>query len=307
VQDETDRGETGQAPGAPPAGLVAFWQAQAPALFPPTAAWRALSGGQTNAVWHVSDGPRALVVKLYSAGAQTPLFANDPDAEEASLIALDGTGLAADRLAAALTPLGRSLVYAHLPGRPWTTGDDPVAVAEGLARLHAQPPTTALPILPFGPARLRDDTVAICETLGPEGAALLACLPVSITAPAEAQPVFIHGDPTAANTLLTPEGVRFIDWQCPGIGDPADDLAVFLSPAMQVVSGNAPLGGAQEARFLAGYAKAAIWGQDTVARYRAVAPLYHARMTAYALWRARRGDAIYARAAEAERARITAA
>lgn len=306
MQNETDRGRKERIAGEPPASLVAFWQDQAPELFPSTGRWSAMSGGNTNSVWHVSGGPRALVVKLYDAAADTLLFANDPDAEEASLIALAGAGLAPDLLAAAVTPLGRSLVYPHLPGRPWRTGDDPAPVSERLAHLHTQPRATALPIGSLGPGRLRDDTLAICELLGREGTDLARRLPSLSSTPNDAPTVFIHGDPTAANTLLTPEGVRFIDWQCPAFGDPADDLAVFLSPAMQIVSGNLPLGPEEEARFLTAYAEAAERGHETVARYRALAPLYHARMTAYALWRAGRGAAVYARAAKAERARITA-
>jgi len=307
VHGETDQGQGCRVPGKPPAALIAYWKAELPGLFPPGASWQALTGGRTNALWRVSGGERALVVKLYRAAAETPLFANDPDAEKASLAALAGTGLAPDLVAAAISPAGRSLVYRHVDGHPWTVEDDPEPVATALARLHAQPAPAALPRLPLGPARLRAKACDIAESLGAEGGRLAALMPGSDPASPPAQRAFLHGDATAANTLATSSGPVFIDWQCPACGDPADDLALFLSPAMQIVSGNPALTPAQVAQFLASYAETAQDGGETVARYRAFAPLYHARMAAYALWRAARGDAAYRPAAAAEIARLTEA
>ena len=40
--------------------------------------------------------------------------------------------------------------------------------------------------------------------------------------------------------------MRLIDWQCPALGDPAEDIACFLSPAMQVIYGAGPLDAARE-------------------------------------------------------------
>lgn len=294
--------------GAPPVSLVAYWQAQASVLIPPGDKWRALAGGRTNAVWSVPSPGGALVVKLYRAAAATPLFGNDPDAERASLTALAGSGLAPDLIATGHTPAGRSIVYAHVAGRTWRNGDDPIAVARALAHLHSQPLAASLPQLPAGAKRLRREARSIADTLGRAAEPVRSHLDLSVESALPAGiPAFIHGDPTAANTLLSDGGIRFIDWQCPGFGDPADDLAVFLSPAMQIVSGNAPLSAEDSARFLDAYQEAAPHGSGAVARYRAHAPLYHVRMAAYALWRAQRGDRIYAEAADAEIEAIRAA
>jgi thiamine kinase len=306
VQGETDHCQNAAGPGEPPAGLVAFWRARRADLFPVGARWQALSGGRTNAVWHITGGSRPLVVKLYREAAHTPLFANDADAEAASLAALAGTRLAPELVAVARTPAGRSLVYTHVAGRPWASRDDPAPVAAALARLHGQPLPEGLPHAPLGPDRLRAEALAMCDDIGAIGAGIAAQVPRADVADDTPHAVFIHGDATAANTLVTPAGVTFIDWQCPAIGDPADDLAVFLSPAMQIVSGNPPLTPAQEAAFLAAYASAAPDGTATIARYRGQARLYHARMGAYAMWRAARGDGEYAAAARAEIARLTA-
>lgn len=306
--DDKELQQIKDGPAPPPVSLVAYWQAQASVPIPPGDRWRALAGGRTNAVWAVPSPGGALVVKLYRNAAATPLFGNDPDAEQASLTALAGTGLAPDLIATGHTPAGRSIVYAHVAGRTWRNGDDPVPVARALARLHAHPPAASLPRLPVGATRLRREARSIADTLGQAGEPVRSHLALAVeNALPEVIPAFIHGDPTAANTLLSDGAIRFIDWQCPGLGDPADDLAVFLSPAMQIVSGNAPLGPDVAASFLDAYHEAAPPGSGAVARYRARAPLYHVRMAAYALWRAQRGDRVYADAADAEIEAIRAA
>lgn len=288
-------------PGPPPAVLVDCWAAE---LSAPPLDWRPLSGGRSNALWRVPSADGDVVVKLFRPAAATPLFANDPALEIASLRALQGTGLAPEFFGAKQTPAGWSAAYRHIAGRPWRSGDDPALVARALARLHAHRAPELLPRAPTEPNRLWDEARVLLASL-PETAHLEALEP----APSEAaptNPVFIHGDPTAANVLMTGARVTLIDWQCPSLGDAADDLAVFLSPAMQLVSGNAPLDLAGEARFLAGYtaARGGAAGAETVARYRRLAPVYHWRMGIYGEWRAARGDAAYARGAALELARL---
>lgn len=241
----------------------------------------------------------SLVCKLYRPGGDTPLFANDPAAEAAALAALSGTGLAPRLVAASRTPAGGSLVYSHVAGRPWRNGDDPAAVARALSRLHAAPLPADLPRLPVGAAAVSAQAHEMLDGLGAAGATLAARLPAgTVGMPAPAR-VFIHGDATAGNVLVGPDGITFIDWQCPAAGDPCEDLATFLSPAMQALSGNAPLTPEAEDAFLSAYGDA-----ETVARFRALAPFYHGRMAAYCQWRAARGDAGYGAAAELEIARI---
>lgn len=94
----------------------------------------------------------------------------------------------------------------------------------------------------------------------------------------------LHGDPVPGNLILSPDGPVLIDWQCPATGDPTEDLAIFLSPAMQMFYRGRPLSADEAATFLGAYGDAA-----TVARYRALAPWHHWRMAAYCLWRMARG------------------
>lgn len=290
-----------ETPGEPPEALVAHWVSAG--VLDPGSYWVALSGGRTNAVWRVDppDGGPAKVCKLFRAEGETPLFDNDPASERLALEALAGTSLAPGLVAAGATAAGQSLVYAHVAGRGWTAQDDPAPVARALARLHACTAPVGLPKKPMGPEFLREQTLAMLAGLGAGGADLGGLEP-AIPALPTVQAVFLHGDATAGNALVVDSDITFIDWQCPARGDAAEDLAVFLSPAMQMVSGNAQLSVAQEEAFLAAYGDA-----STVARYRTLRPLFHWRMAAYARWRAARGDTGYAAAAEAEIAALRSA
>jgi aminoglycoside phosphotransferase (APT) family kinase protein len=113
--------------------------------------------------------------------------------------------------------------------------------------------------------------------------------------PPPARPRLVHGDAVPGNLIATPAGaVVAIDWQCPAAGDPADDLSLFLSPAMQRLYRGAPLSAGERARFLAAYPD-----RTTVERFLALEPLLAWRIAAHCRWRARRGEADYARVAEA--------
>ncbi len=235
--------------------------------------WVPLTGGNTNHTWRVGNR----IVKRYREGGATPIFGNDVRSERLALTALDGTGLAPRLVDAA----GDTVVYARVPGDGWRPSDAVEGAAQALAKLHAHPVPDSLPT-----CDLRKDAL-VRQVLEMGGTPPR----VPTDTPPEKR-VFLHGDATAANVLVHEAGVTFIDWQCPALGDAASDLAVFLSPAMQFMSGNDPLSGDQVEGFLAAYGDRAVTD-----RYRALAPLYSARMRAYCQWRAARGDRGYGRAA----------
>ena len=258
--------------------------------------WTRLQGGRTNRLWAFHSGSRTFVCKLYSDKAATPLFPNDADAEANALNALAGSGLA-PRLERKLhLPSGPVLIYEHVT----QTGlHSPAATASALARLHDQMPHAGLrqlaqrplAILHQGEAMLRGVTDQRVEPLK-----ALRPLPPETTVFAQ---VFLHGDPVPANVIQTATGPCFIDWQCPAIGDPSEDLALYLSPAMQHLYGGQPLDSAQISAFLAAYDY-----PERAARYRHLMPLYHWRMAAYCLWKTRYGDKDYSIGADLEIARL---
>lgn len=283
---------------SPPAALVTHWSQTDPIL-PAGARWTALQGGRTNALWRVDAPGGAVVVKLFRPGTDTPLFRNDPDAEAQALAALAGSGLAPALRARGETALGPSLIYGHVAGRVWRPEDGVAPVARALAGLHRFTAPANLPSARGDADALRDHGRDILEMVGAPGRALAGDQPELPRSVPPVEHVFLHGDCTAGNALVADSGVTFIDWQCPAKGDPTIDLAVFLSPAMQAVSGNRPLSASEELTFLDAYGNAAV-----ADRYHALAPLHHWRIAAYCLWRAARGDAGYEDAAKLEVERL---
>ena len=111
--------------------------------------------------------------------------------------------------------------------------------------------------------------------------------------------VFLHGDLVPANIIAGPGGLTFVDWQCPAIGDPVEDLATFLSPAMQSLYGGRSLGSGDQAWFLNAYGN-----ENAALAYHAMKPLFHWRMAAHCLWKAKRGSPDYADAMALELAAL---
>jgi len=270
----------------PPAGLVLAVQSRLPET--DGADWVPLSGGRTNRVWQVGK----LVVKLFAPETGTPLFPNDPLAEARALKVLDGTGVAPNLLAQLTTPEGEAVVYEAIEGFPLAAPDAGLAAA--LGRLHALPAPKGFDRMDMTPEAILATGHRMLGDIAPEarrGLAVLVPPPPAVTA--IVTPALLHRDAVVGNAIASDRGVMLIDWQCPAIGDPAEDIAIALSPAMQVVYGKGPV---EEAAFLDAYPDPRV-----VARYLALKPLFAWRMAAYCLWKMARGDRDYAPAHDAER------
>lgn len=243
------------------------------------APWQALRGGRTNRLWQVAD----LVLKRHDPAAESPLFPNSATDEARALRLFAPLGLA-PRLRAAGADW---VIYDHLPG---TIGSaDPAAVARMLGRLHGVDlPAGTFRAVPNGSAELLAQARAIAEGLGLPAPPADPALPPTI-------PRVVHADAVAGNVVAGSDGPCLIDWQCPGQGDAAEDIAAYLSPAMMWLYSGRTLAPAERAEFLSAYPDRA-----TVHRFLALEPLYRWRMAAHCAWRARRGDADYARALRLE-------
>ncbi|NOX72653.1 MAG: aminoglycoside phosphotransferase family protein [Alphaproteobacteria bacterium] len=250
-------------------------------IIPANGAWHSLRGGRTNRVWRAETTTGPLVCKLFGGDVTNPLYPNLPEAEFETLRALSGRDIAPDPIKRINTELGEVLVYRFIEGQSWRNGVQDVAAL--LAKIHALP--LALPLRPVasGSKALVQQTRRI---LGQCQNAMNA-VPNSVFGPEItpiSNPVLIHTDVVPNNLITTPQGLRLIDWQCPGLGDPCEDIASFLSPSMQHLYGRPPLSPDQIEAFLAAYAKTRI-----TARYRRLAPLFHWRAAAYCLWKLERG------------------
>ena len=244
--------------------------------------WQPLQGGRTNRLWRIGG----FVLKRHDPAAASPLFPNDPLAEARALTLFAPLGLA-PRLRAAGPDW---VIYDHCEGSTWPPAADPAPLARMLHRLHATPlPQDSFRPLPNGSAAL----LAHAAAFAPPG------LPAPPSDPhlPPVRPCPVHADPIPANILSTANGPLLIDWQCPGMGDPSEDLAILLSPAMMwLYTGQKPAEGWGDA-LLAHYPDPAI-----SARTRALLPIYRWRIMAHCAWKAARGDADYAAALQIEAA-----
>jgi len=249
-------------------------------LVPVEQDWQELHGGRVNRCWRVGD----LVVKLFDPAGHSPLFPNEPAAEALMLRHLAGLDLAPTFRAAG----DGWIAYGHVEGSMWREGADPSPVAAALCRLWDCAAPEGLRLLANGSAALCDQIASLSDRgARPE-------MPQAEVPPA--RPRLIHGDAVAGNIISGPSGVRLIDWQCPAIGDPTEDVAAFLSPAMRWIYGGTAPEPDLERQFLA------CIPEDIAGRYQSLKPLFHLRMMQHCRWRLRQGHADYGLALDLERA-----
>ncbi|MFZ9628712.1 MAG: phosphotransferase family protein [Ilumatobacteraceae bacterium] len=252
-----------------------------------------LEGGYHNDVWKVRRDGRTLVEKRYAVQAEpNPMYPNLPAQEALALRSLAGTGCApafvdfVERDAD-----GRALLtYAFVPGAPWRRGVEDVArllhtvhrvpVPRGLRRIPATPAgalESADAMVDAVPHRLSSDLRAVRPDLSRRAAA---------SRPAARS--VVHTDCGPGNVMRGRRGVVLIDWQCPGAGDPVEDLACFRSPAMMILYGQRPHSTATVRRFLAAYASLDSAAAASVQRHAEVGAAWHYRIGAYCVWRIHR-------------------
>jgi hypothetical protein len=261
----------------------------------PDSAWQPMTGGQVNHLWKVAGAQGCYVVKLYGAAAGNPLFPNDAETEfrtlrhlQAHVGGMNAAPLAPRPLAKFEGEFGTAIAYVHQAAEVWT--DDLASAARCLRQVHQTPPPDDLRVLDISPDAMMVKTHAILEACR---SAQAGDLEKHLDHQPEvkhwkrAKPGLLHGDPVPANILIAGDKITLIDWQCPGLGDPIYDLAIFLSPSMQITYGCGPLSPAQINDFLTAYGD-----EDTAQRYRDQAWFFHMQMAAYALWTREQGRKI---------------
>lgn len=256
-------------------------------LVPPSVRFETLFGGRTNRVWKVLGGANDAVLKLYCAPFDNPLFRNDAALEVTCLRALKTTGFVPNLRATGEFEADNWVFYDHAPGTPWQTETPDVAYL--LRRLHDLPVQVDAPAGCNGSADLAEHARRILAGCRSDlKSRLEQKMPRTHVAPTD-QTCLIHGDPVAGNILVSRTGLTLIDWQCPATGDPCEDLAMFLSPAMQHIYRGGTLTSEQVDQFLTAYGR-----PDITERHAALRPWYAWRMAAYCLWRAEKGAPDYA-------------
>lgn len=240
-----------------------------------------LPGGYRNEVWKVRDGHRWLIEKRYAEdpGEINPMYPNLPDHEAAALATLGPLGLAPQLV-------GRepgALTYRFVPGTMWRSGVADVAAL--LAAVHSVPTPGGMRLLCASAAQARDhgdEMIAAAPTAPTSG--LRAARPMVASSSEIRRAALVHTDCGAGNLVRSRNGLVLIDWQCPGLGDPVEDIACFLSPAMMILYEQQPHSTRAVERFLGAYGQSAS-GRETVARYRRDAAAWHYRIGGYCVWR----------------------
>ena len=279
---------------SPPASLIDAVNAEF--SWSKDAKWLPLSGGRTNFAWKLSLAQGDdVVVKLYQGSALNPLFPNDPKSEALLLQELLGKSLAPRHLVSLSTDAGECNVYSHIPGETWQK--DTSIVGRLMQTLHSIPGPSELRRVLGGSDALAAKTVSIlaeCEN----ASRIIAARPEGYV-PAAQDLVLLHGDIVPGNLILNETGLLLIDWQCPSLGDPCEDIAVFLSPAMQSLYRGNPLLDTEIGEFFGAYGD-----QVAITRYQALAPWFHWRMAAYCQWQSEHGRPDYAAARDLELAAL---
>jgi len=241
-----------------------------------------LAGGFWNEVSRVYAGDQDLVVKHFGLrSADCSLFPIVPEVEARAMALLRGSGLAPEMVLFREARDGRGpvLVYAYAPGKPGVADTGEAGVL--LRRVHGiaaegfrETPMTAEALLADA------DRLADPDADNAGWRRLRALRPEPPAGEQAAGRVFIHGDFGSGNIVSGRGGMCIIDWQCPAMGEAAEDLWSFLSPAFQAVYGAEPWTPAEVRAFRDGYGD----GQ-ALARHDRLAPFFTWRYGKYALRR----------------------
>jgi thiamine kinase len=235
-----------------------------------------LTGGYRNLIQRVEGDGFDWVVKQYAPADDNPLFPLRFDDEWRSLVHFEDAGIAPHLVAA---DRGRRvLVYGFVAGDVWD--GDIAGMGALLSRVGRVAPVEWLRTLPSSVAELRVHTFDILDGVSKPPRHLLDFFDVDDE---PIDPRLVHTDCGPGNVIGASGHFTLVDWQCPGQGDPVEDLAAFTSPGVQILYGRAPLEKADVDGFLAAYGDARV-----AERYRWKARLYSARFAAYCAWRIER-------------------
>jgi aminoglycoside phosphotransferase (APT) family kinase protein len=246
-----------------------------------------LAGGYRNEVWKIRTPSGTVIEKRYAEdpGSPNPMYPNLPDHEALAMAHLAGTGCAPELVSHLATDgtHGSIVTYRYVSGGPWRRG---VAdVARLLHRVHHVAPPVGMRALHRSAQAAMDhaDTMVADTVSTPLRTRLLAARPSDVSAEQLERPALVHTDCGPGNVIRHRGGILLIDWQCPGLGDPVEDIACFLSPAMMILYDTTPHGKVARRTFLATYDDV-----DVLDRYHRDGPAWHYRIGAYCVWRAAR-------------------
>jgi len=237
----------------------------------------ALTGGYLNQVFRLRGVGIDWVAKCFMPETELALFPNLPMDERKAMHLASTIGRAPEPLSFIWRNDGPVLVYQYCEGEIWREGVADVAhLMRDLRKLDAS--GYKFREVPMSPADILSEGDAFLSKIAPEiRARLVAVRPSAIDV--EAVPrSFLHTDIGPGNIIVEKDTGRLvvIDWQCPAVGDPVQDVIAFLSPAFQILYSRSPLSAAQETEFFVAYED-----PELKRRYEAMLPFYDWRMAGY--------------------------
>lgn len=246
------------------------------------ASWSPLEGGKSNRCFKVSDGEKTFVVKQYNAARQNPLFPNKIDDEWSAMGLASAQGLAPDRVWHDMIGAQHVLCYRYLPeiSAPLSLSH----AATVLGCVHEMPARTGFRRAPDHSDLIEMVVGQFLSELATETSDHILTHRPQHRVDASGCQNFLHGDPIPSNMVHGMDGMRLIDWQCPAIGDPAYDLALFLAPSMSAGYGREPLNADERRAFLNAYPN-----RQVIIRLHDLEPWITWMLAAYAAWRMHQG------------------
>ncbi|RVU85786.1 aminoglycoside phosphotransferase family protein [Leucothrix sargassi] len=261
-----------------------------------------LRGGMTNQAFLLEQAGVKRTVKVYDLRHDTdnPMYPNLPEVEALTLTKLSGLKLAPSLLGQWQTrdeqrsTTTAVLVYEYIEGHAWRSGT--AAVARLLSALHdtdvlgastwlRKLPCSAQAVCEHGDRMLQahalskytqSDVLAKPMTLEQ----LQALRPSQPNTQLISDLSFVHGDCWGGNIIQNEKALTLIDWQCPGLGDAAEDIANFLSPGMMSFCRETPLSETEKQAFFDAYED-----QTVIKRYKRDAASWHWRLACYYYYR----------------------
>ena len=260
-----------------------------------------LTGGFWNQVYRLQVGEKRMVIKQFFKGVTNPMFPVMPDTEAAALSYLQGSACAPEPIAyLPQTPAGAILLYGYVAGLPWKFDPQNAEkctqdVADLLARVHRMPvdanAQNSFRLLAQSPQELYAHSLSMLSECDEKLRGPLEHLTQILTdcpRTIACAPVLVHTDCGPGNLIVGEAGPCLIDWQCPGLGDPLQDVFTFASPAMQILYHCEPLADGVIQHFFQSYFQAQSAGLDVdvmKVRLPLVQVYHHFRFAAYCAYR----------------------
>jgi aminoglycoside phosphotransferase (APT) family kinase protein len=237
-----------------------------------------LTGGFWNDLFRLQDGKRDWVIKCFRASVEEGLYPILPASEALALETLRGFSIAPEPVGFIDEHGWQVLVYQFVEGCTWQ--DDVIAIARLLSRLHEVQvdPDRGFRQLALGSSDIlaQGDRILAQADLDRQVVRLKDHRPDKVVRPPSGRLSLVHTDAWAGNFIQQGAEVRLIDWQCPGLGDAAEDVWTFIASGYEMLLDRPRFDQTSCESFLRAYADPLV-----IQRMRILSPFYAYRVASH--------------------------